>query len=122
MFDVLGKRKRFIALVVFGVSVVVGGGGLVLHFSDTHQNERESMLAIGAAAHQWQVFYGDNVCPSVRQLVQGKYLVATTRNVDSWEQPFSITCLEFEIVVTSFGPDRKPGTADDITVSERRSK
>jgi hypothetical protein len=84
--------------------------------------ERKSMLAIGSAAHQWQVFYGDAVCPSIRQLIDGKYLDSNARKVDPWEQPYAVTCGETEITVTSFGPDRKRGTTDDIITSTPRKK
>lgn len=78
---------------------------------------REGMQAIRAAAHQWQVWYGDAVCPSIRQTVEGKFLDARARKDDLWARPFVVTCALSGVVVTSLGPDGKKGTPDDIVVA-----
>lgn len=84
--------------------------------------EVEAMLTIGVAAHQWQTYFGDAVCPSVRQLVERKALDATVRKADPWDQPYAIKCMDTEVIVTSSGPDRLRGTPDDIVVSAARRR
>jgi hypothetical protein len=81
-----------------------------------------AMQAIGAATYQWQIYHGDSVCPSLRQLVDGRFLDPTATKIDRWEQPFTITCRDTGAEIVSFGPDRKPGTADDVKVWSPRNR
>ena len=111
-----GRTKHLVALglVAAGASVVV-----LRHFaraSDINQT-REAAFGIQSAAIRWQVFYGDAVCPTIRQLIAGRAVASSTRMVDAWDQPFVITCGPLTIGVTSSGPDRKRGTPDDIVAS-----
>jgi hypothetical protein len=110
-----GRTTHLVALglVAAGASVVVLRG--CARASDINQT-RAAALEIQTAAIRWQVFYGDAVCPTIRQMIAGRTVASSTRMVDAWDQPFVITCSELTIGVTSFGPDRKRGTADDIVV------
>jgi hypothetical protein len=108
-----GRTRHMVALglVAAGAGVVVLRG--CAKASDISQT-RSAVLEIQSAAIRWQVFYGDSVCPSIRQLIAGRTLASSTRIVDAWDQPFVITCFQLTVGVTSFGPDRKRGTPDDI--------
>lgn len=53
-------------------------------------------------------------CPTVEDLVNGRYLDAAKRTADAWEMPFNIACEGGDIIVTSAGPDGQFGTEDDI--------
>ena len=56
-----------------------------------------------------------NRCPATwEDLFAGRYLFATTKLVDYWGTRIAFSCSEDEIQVTSAGPDRRFGTADDI--------
>ena len=103
-------------LVVLGV-VGVAAGSLGLRScakaSDISQT-RSAVLEIQSAAIRWQIEHGDSACPTIKQLIGGRTLISSTRMVDAWDMAFVITCFELTIGVTSFGPDRKKGTADDI--------
>jgi hypothetical protein len=101
------------AAIAFGVARIAGANR-----ADALCNEaREAMMAIRSAAYRWHVLHGESTCPSLRQLVEGRFLARGTRNVDPWEQPFVITCGESGAMVTSFGPDGKRATSDDIVVA-----
>jgi hypothetical protein len=60
----------------------------------------------------------DPACPTVEQLVARRFLPKLPR--DGWGTPLVLHCPSWYdgdgyIEVTSWGPDRKPGTIDDIT-------
>ena len=54
--------------------------------------------------------------------MEGKFLDRDTPKADPWEQPFVISCMESGAVVTSFGPDRKRATPDDVVVATPNSE
>jgi hypothetical protein len=113
----LSRYKYVLILVPVGAAGAwLSMGGHRVPVAET----RDAMTAIGAATYQWQIYHGDSLCPSVRQLVDGRFLDARARKVDPWQQPFVVTCMESGANVLSFGPDRKRGTADDIVVFSPR--
>ena len=77
---------------------------------------RNEVAIMHSAAVAWQIDHGAATCPSTRQLVAGKYLPSQTRLVDVWDQAYVISCAQLKLTVTSWGPDRMRGTADDIVV------
>jgi len=78
----------------------------------TDQNARE----IRKAASQWRGMKGGSDCPTLSQLVQDKEIDSASKTEDAWNSPYKITCTEDEVIVSSPGPDKKDGTADDIVV------
>ena len=65
---------------------------------------------------QWRVVRGSMECPTFDLLLRDRAIDAAARRVDAWNEPFRVYCDESDITVTSFGPDRREGTADDIVV------
>jgi len=53
-------------------------------------------------------------CPTIEDLVSGRYLDGSRRTSDAWDTPFQITCTDGEIAVVSAGPDLEFNTPDDI--------
>jgi hypothetical protein len=86
------------------------------------EEAQQAMVLMRSAAYRWHVLHGESSCPSVRQLVEGRFLAPTARRLDPWGQPFVITCGETGAVVTSFGPDRRRATPDDIVVATANSE
>ena len=78
---------------------------------------RKAMIVMRAAAYRWHYLHGESTCPSIRQLLESRFLDPEAAKTDPWEQPFVITCMESGAVVTSFGPDRTRATPDDIVVA-----
>ena len=58
----------------------------------------------------------DPACPTIEQLIARKLLRKTPR--DAWGTPLTLTCPSKQgtdpVDISSAGPDKKPGTADDI--------
>jgi general secretion pathway protein G len=103
------------SLIATGVTVAV-----IPKFKDAQrktadQNAREVRNAVA----RWRATRGD-VCPSVSQLVQDKEIDSASKTKDPWDSDYKITCGDDEVWVTSPGPDKKDGTADDIAVPEKR--
>jgi prepilin-type N-terminal cleavage/methylation domain-containing protein len=55
-------------------------------------------------------------CPTVQQLVADEALDHDTTGKDPWGSPWALECKSHDVVVTSLGPDRQPGTPDDIRI------
>ena len=107
------RAKSLVVLGVVGVAATIVALRGCAKASDINQT-RSAVFEIQSAAIRWQIEHGDSACPTTRQLIGGRTLISSTRLVDAWDQPFVITCFQLTIGVTSFGPDRKRGTQDDI--------
>jgi general secretion pathway protein G len=62
---------------------------------------------------------GTDQCPTVAQLVSEKEIDSASKTDDPWGSAFKIECGDDEIWVMSSGPDKKDGTADDISVPKK---
>lgn len=72
---------------------------------------------IRTAVSQWQLAENEfGECPSVSQLIEDKQLDSGQDTNDPWGQEYVITCADDEVIVTSTGPDKKTGSADDIII------
>jgi len=65
---------------------------------------------------------GTEQCPTITQLVSEKEIDTASKLDDPWGSPFKIECPEDEVYVTSFGPDKKEGTADDIVIPKKAAR
>ncbi|HVZ33265.1 MAG TPA: type II secretion system protein [Polyangiaceae bacterium] len=68
------------------------------------------------AVQDWQRLNNESSCPTMTQLVEGKQIDSASKTDDPWGMPWILTCTEDEVFVQSSGPDKKVGTADDISV------
>jgi general secretion pathway protein G len=55
----------------------------------------------------------------VTQLVSEKEIDSASKLDDPWGSAFKIECAEDEVYVLSVGPDKKEGTADDISIPKK---
>ena len=62
---------------------------------------------------------GTDQCPTVAQLQSEKEIDSASKIDDPWGSAFKIECGEDEVWVMSSGPDKKDGTADDISVPKK---
>lgn len=112
----------FEVLIVVAILAMVAGGVAVFalpRFKEAQvKTAKSAAQTIRSAVHQWQLNNGDSTCPTVSQLVEEKYLDRGTTTVDPWNQAFTITCTESEVIVASSGPDKKKGTPDDVVVPQ----
>ena len=65
---------------------------------------------------------GTDTCPTPSLLVTEKEIDTASNIEDPWKSAFKIECGEDEIFVTSLGPDKKEGTADDISVPKKTGR
>ena len=104
-----------IVLALIGLISAVVGNGIYRHFLDGRIRTAKLQLreVVGAAQHS---MIDDGSCPTVEQLVARQDL----RNVprDPWGTPLVLQCPSEHgkdpVDVISAGPDRKPGTDDDL--------
>jgi len=74
---------------------------------------------IRIAIQHWQDAERSTNCPTIEQLLSEKQLTQGDSVVDAWEHSFELECIADEVFVTSPGPDRMLGTADDIRIPKR---
>lgn len=107
-------------LIVVAIIAMVAGG--VAFFALPRFKESQIKTAetgarvIRQATQSWQASNNETNCPTISQLVQDKQLDPGANTNDPWNQPYTITCTDGDVTVTSNGPDKKKGTKDDIRV------
>ena len=79
---------------------------------------RTSAMELRRATETWRATHASDQCPTLEDLRKDKAVDSASKLSDAWDDPFKIVCEEDETVVTSFGHDKKEGTADDIHVPE----
>jgi general secretion pathway protein G len=107
-------------LIVVAIIAMVASGVAVFalpRFREAQGKTAETgARVIRGAIMNWQRVNNEVTCPTVQQLVQEKQLDSATTTEDPWQQPYVLQCVDDEVIVTSAGPDKKKGTADDIKV------
>jgi general secretion pathway protein G len=110
----------FEVLIVVAILAMVAGG--VAFFALPQFKKAQVTTAEGAArvirqaAQQWQAANNETVCPTMSQLVQEKHLDPGQNTNDPWGKPFTLTCSDEDVTVSSTGPDKKKGTKDDVNM------
>jgi general secretion pathway protein G len=107
-------------LIVVAIIAMVAGGVAVFALPKYKEaqikNAETGARIVRTAVQQWQAANNETSCPTISQLVQEKQLDPGQSTNDSWNQPYSLTCTDDEVIISSNGPDKKKGTKDDITV------
>lgn len=110
-------------LVVLSIIALLAGAvavGVVKHLDGARlTTARQSALAIRQAAMTHRMHDPAADCPTMDALVHAEAIDGASKTKDPWDQPFVIACDERGAVrVSSPGPDRKPGTPDDVIVPD----
>lgn len=101
-----------LSLIAAGVTVGVLPKFREAQVKTTEQNARE----IRNAVNRWRGSKGGSDCPTISQLVQDKEIDTASKTDDAWGNPYKIQCTDDDVFVSSPGPDKRDGTADDIQV------
>jgi general secretion pathway protein G len=107
-------------LIVVAIIAMVAGGVAVFALPKYKEaqikNAETGARIVRTAVQQWQAANNETTCPTMSQLVQEKQLDPGQSTNDSWNQPYTLTCTDDEVIISSNGPDKKKGTKDDIVV------
>jgi prepilin-type N-terminal cleavage/methylation domain-containing protein len=123
------QRKRQLGFTLFEIMITVAiialiSGGIALALLD-HSNRAKVRLA---GTHAEQVRGGAKMamaegaegttpgCPTFESLVEHDILDEASPRKDPWGNPWRIECDGLKVTVSTNGPDRQPGTADDIRI------
>jgi hypothetical protein len=95
------------------------------HPSDYELAKRKQTLLmtkqyVEAYAH-WSVENPSAACPQTIAELE-KYSYHPSDGKDPWGTPFVLSCSDKDFVVSSNGPDGKPGTDDDIKSTDNKIK
>ena len=110
----------FEVLIVVAILAMVAGGVAVFALPKYKEaqikNAETGARIVRTAIQQWQAANNETSCPTMSQLVQEKQLDPGQSTKDSWNQDYTLTCTDDEVIISSNGPDKKKGTKDDIVV------
>lgn len=123
------RRQRGVTLVemliVVAIMAIVAGGVAVAamnHWNRAReQTAKTSARGIRNAVKGWWLTQDEMRCPTVGELLSSGVLDEDSPPQDPWGTPWHIECEEERITVSSNGPDRQNGTADDIRVPPKRT-
>lgn len=104
-------------MIVVGIIAMIAGGVAVAVVPALERARVKTTRSDAQALKSAITMYvADNPrgCPSVDDLVAGRYLDGSKRTTDAWDGEFQITCEQGDIIVTSAGADAQFGTDDDI--------
>lgn len=109
-------------LIVLAIVGLIAGGIAVYAIPKFQQAQKDSTRTSAMSLHQvaesWRLMHTSE-CPTADRLKAEKELSAASKVTDAWDGPFKIDCTEDgEVTVTSYGPDKKENTIDDIRVPE----
>lgn len=108
-------------LIVLAIIGLIAGGVAVVaipKYAESQKNQAKiDARTIHPIAEKFKVDHPGQ-CPTVEQLRAEKELSAASKITDPWETPYAIRCGDEDIMVMSFGPDKKEGTQDDIRIPD----
>jgi general secretion pathway protein G len=108
-------------LIVLAIVGLIAGGVAVVavpKYQESQKNQAKiDARTIHPIAEKYRVDHPGQ-CPTVEQLRAEKELSAASKITDPWDTPYKIVCGDEDIYVSSFGPDKKENTNDDIRIPE----
>jgi general secretion pathway protein G len=110
-----------VRIVVVILGLIAGGVAVAVFpkFKEAQvKTTRTSAMELRRAAETWRATHASDQCPTVQNLQADKAIDSASKATDAWDDPYKIACEDDETIVTSYGPDKKEGTADDIRVPE----
>jgi general secretion pathway protein G len=112
-------------LIVVAIMAMLAGGVAVFALPKFKEAQvstaKTSAQVLRRAIQDWQRVNNEITCPSESELIQGKHLDSSSNADDPWGMPWKFVCTEDDVFVQSTGPDKKDGTADDISVPQVRT-
>lgn len=113
---VLAAVVSVVTIAVVAVMVIA----FVVKRSENHT--KQVALACSTIRDSTTLFLSNSVgaeCPTVEELKHERFLSTDFSAQDPWGGTYKIVCDGSEVTVSSLGPDKSPGTADDIVFPPR---
>ena len=110
----------FEVLIVVAIIALISAGVALaaIKFFDSSRVRTAATNArtIRGAVKTWWIEHDQAECPGVDELIRAGTLDRDSTRVDPWGETWRVECAERDVTVISTGPDRKPGTPDDILI------
>jgi len=97
------------------LTAVVAFAVVPMYRESQKKTARLSAASLRRLAGTWKLNHSGEECPDFAGLRKEKLIDQESSATDPWGSPYVINCVDDDIVVVSAGPDKKTGTADDIT-------
>jgi prepilin-type N-terminal cleavage/methylation domain-containing protein len=111
-----------VMITVAIIALISGGIALAVHQRSTEARVRLTKThaeTVRNGVKMTSALDGALGCPSFETLIEHEVLEENSPRHDPWGNPWRIECDGSKVTVTTSGPDRQPGTADDIRVPSR---
>lgn len=109
-------------LIVLAIVGLIAGGVAVVavpKFQESQKNQAKiDARTLHPVAEKYRVDHTGDPCPTVELLRDKKELSAASKITDPWDTPYKILCTEEDVMIVSFGPDKKENTKDDIRIPD----
>jgi general secretion pathway protein G len=118
----VGRIILIVVLILLGgVALVVGVVAFVVvpEFKEAQRPWMDARTML-PAAEKYRYDHPDDPCPTVELLREKRELSRAAAIVDQWGSPYEIVCNGDDVIVVSFGPDKRRGTDDDIRTPETK--
>ena len=115
--SVRGLTLVELVIVITIIGVVTAAIAVGVIAQQKRANIKAAGLACSTIRDATTLFLSNGVstdCPTVDQLKKERFLDTTFNAKDPWGGTYKIACDENDITVSSSGPDKNPGTDDDI--------
>ncbi|MSP24103.1 MAG: type II secretion system protein [Myxococcales bacterium] len=110
-------------LIVVAIMALIAGGVSFLVLPRYREAQiktaKTSARNIRQVATQYLALKSTGGCPTVDTLITEKELDAAGDTKDPWGGKYTISCEDDDVTVSSPGPDKKDGTADDIVAGTK---
>jgi type II secretory pathway pseudopilin PulG len=104
-------------MIVITIFAMIAGGVAVALLPQLDKARIKSTKTDAQALRSAVMLYvseNPRECPTVDDLVTGRFLDGSRRTSDAWDTDFQISCEDGEVAVISAGPDLEFNTEDDI--------
>ena len=109
-------------LIVLAIVGLIAGGVAVVavpKYAEAQKKQAQTdARTIHPAAEKYRVDHPGDQCPTVPLLREKKELSQASKITDPWDSEYKIICGDEDVMIVSFGPDKKENTADDIRIPD----
>jgi len=110
-------------LIVLAIIGLIAGGVAVVavpQFEKARVTQaKQDVGRLQQAVELWRSQNPGTECPTMEKLKADKIVAASTKPADPWDTPYEIDCQPEDTIITSYGPDKKKNTKDDIRMPEQ---
>ncbi len=104
-----------VVVIMAMIAAAVGFSALGATDSARIDTAKTEVKSVSGVAELYLSQHAGIECPTLDELQQSRLLRRGASGKDPWGNQYEIVCQDGDVNVTSAGPDREPGTTDDVS-------